>query len=150
MIVNGYEILIVSPSDREYLVAEITKGEDFFAELNQEKGFLEIQLYGNKNEILHLDLKEFCDVLNKAKEYLSPSNINDNTLKNNAIFKFEKYNNGYSIYYEEIKIGRSYLLENHIELDIMYGINGYLLLPFIFFLNALKYIGKISPRISLS
>lgn len=149
MMINGYEILIVSPFDREYLVAEITKGEDFFAELNQEKDFLEIQLYGNKDDIFHVILKEFCDVLNRAKEYLSPSNISSDILKYNSDFKSEKYSNGYFIYYKETKIAKAYFSGKQIVLDIIFNNNAYLLLPFDSFLNILKEIDKLLSCIYL-
>lgn len=149
MKINEYEILIVSPFDREYLVAEITRGDDFFAELNQEKGFLEIQLYGNKNTILHVALKEFCDVLNRAKEYLSPSNICSDILKNDGDFKYEEGGNGYFLYYRKTKIATAYISGDQKELDIIYGMNGYLLLPFDSFINVLKKIGEMLSGISL-
>lgn len=112
----GYEILIVSPFDREYLVAEITKEPNFFAEINQEKGFLEISIYGNNNMIEIADLNLFCKVLNKAKLKLSDVDLDT---KNMGCFSCQKNESSIAIYYYDTLIAKANLLSNKVNLEII-------------------------------
>jgi hypothetical protein len=72
--INNYEILISSPYDREYLVAEIWYNNDLVAEINQEKGSFEIEFYFGDNKTLSFSLNEFQEVIEKAKKHLIGSN----------------------------------------------------------------------------
>lgn len=128
MLFKGYEILIVSPSDREYLVAEITKADNFYAEINQEKGFLEIQIYG-ENEPIKLSFRDFCEVLHRAKLYLVPNNIKKHSLKNEFYIRKEMSTDNIDIYYQDSKIAVVHLLEDNAELSIIIQ-NGFISLPF--------------------
>jgi len=65
---SKFKIEISSVSDRENLVAEIWHDDILVAEINQEKGTLEIQLY--KSEKMRLDLDEFLEILRHAKNEL--------------------------------------------------------------------------------
>jgi hypothetical protein len=67
---NDFQIQIASPFDREHLVAEIWYKDDYFAEINQENGYFEIQLYYDDRTHIDLPLDEFIEILNKAKKRL--------------------------------------------------------------------------------
>ncbi len=98
MFVDNYEIQIASPSDREYLVAEIYH-KQLFVEINQEYGYLEIQLYPNTKNAVRLDLAKFIKVLNIAKTYLQARNINVIPLNKLTI----KKNNGKTHFFNDNK-----------------------------------------------
>ena len=121
MIYNKYEISIVSPFDREYLVAEIAKDDNFYAEINQENGYLEIQIYCNVNEVKHLELQRFCEVLYKTKLYLAPTNIKNIIIKNEFHIKEEvnEDKKWIHLYYRKKKVAICYLLRDSIELNII-------------------------------
>lgn len=64
---ENFKLQIASPFDREELVSEIWYNNDFLAEINQEKEFLEIVFYsGNQKQITFL-LEEFMEILQTAK-----------------------------------------------------------------------------------
>lgn len=138
MICNEYEILIVSPFDRKYLVAEITKGDDFYAEINQENGFLEIQIYCNESGMKHLELQSFCEVLYEAKLHLAPTNIRNILQKDE--FHIQKEVNEckawIQLYYQKDRVATCCKLGNSIELNISVS-NKCLSLPFDSFYNIL-------------
>ena len=62
---NKFNIEIVSVPDRNKLVAEIWHKKDLIAEINQEKDYLEIELYPLQK--VTLDFQEFLRVLEAAK-----------------------------------------------------------------------------------
>lgn len=62
---KSFEILITSPFDREYLVAEIWSNSDLVAEINQETDELEIEFY--TNEKITFNLNAFLEALQNAK-----------------------------------------------------------------------------------
>jgi len=64
-----FEILITSPSDREYLVAEIWHSNQLILEINQEQGDLCIEFYFKENKKFnYIDLIE---ALVAAKDLLT-------------------------------------------------------------------------------
>ncbi|MBD3842883.1 MAG: hypothetical protein IE909_13565 [Campylobacterales bacterium] len=60
---------IASPPDREELVAEIWNGNQMIAEINQESGDLELEVYTTENSVL-FDYESFLIALIEAKEKL--------------------------------------------------------------------------------
>ena len=70
MKINDYEVLINSPCDREFLVAEIWYNNDLVAEINQEKGEFEIEFYFGDDKVISFPLNEFQEVVEKAKKHL--------------------------------------------------------------------------------
>lgn len=71
---NEYEIWIASPSDREYLVAEVYH-KLLFAEINQEHGYLEIQIYPTSDRKIMVSLNDFVEALHAAKEHLQAKHV---------------------------------------------------------------------------
>ena len=67
---KNFTILITSPFDREKLVAEIWYNKDLLAEINQERGFLEIVFYHGSPEYINLPMDEFMIILQKAEIHL--------------------------------------------------------------------------------
>ena len=67
-------IEIVSPPDKENLVAEIWQDDQMIAEINQEKETLELEIYINKTGKIKLEFNNFIDTLKKAKKILSGDN----------------------------------------------------------------------------
>jgi len=65
---SGYKIEIASVPDRERLVAEIWYAEKLVAEINQEKGNLEIEFYEFGK--ISFGLEEFIKILETAKKEL--------------------------------------------------------------------------------
>ncbi len=63
-----FEILITSPPDREYLVAEIWHSDELIAEINHEQGSLRLEFYFKEKKVFNL--KEFCEALDAARERL--------------------------------------------------------------------------------
>lgn len=63
------EIIIASVNDRDMLVAEIWKGDQMIAEINQENESMEIEMF--PSEILVLDYEVFLGVLQEAKDKLT-------------------------------------------------------------------------------
>jgi hypothetical protein len=63
-----FEILITSPPDREKIVAEVWLRGELIAEVNQELGYLEVQLYTNDKKIILSEI--FQKFLNEAKKKL--------------------------------------------------------------------------------
>ena len=64
-------IEIVSPPDKENLVAEIWQDDQMIAEINQEKETLELEIYINKTGKIKLEFNNIIDTLKKAKKILS-------------------------------------------------------------------------------
>ncbi|GEM_PF-879219 len=64
-------IEIVSPPDKENLVAEIWQDDQMIAEINQEKETLELEFFVNKTGKIKLEFNDFIDTLKKAKKILS-------------------------------------------------------------------------------
>lgn len=64
-------IEIVSPPDKENLVAEIWQDDQMIAEINQEEETLELEIFINKTGKIKLDFNDFIDTLKKAKKILS-------------------------------------------------------------------------------
>lgn len=67
---NKFRIQIASVPDRENLVAEIWNENLMIAEINDERGELEIEIYPDQSEKLIFDCQEFIDVLERAKNRL--------------------------------------------------------------------------------
>jgi hypothetical protein len=66
-----FEIIISSPPDREFLVAEIWDGDKMVAEINQEKEHIEVEIYISKDKnSISLDLDPLLDALIDAKKKL--------------------------------------------------------------------------------
>lgn len=65
---SDFKIEIASVPDRKKLVAEIWFAEKLIAEINQEKGELEIKFYHHNKLIFQLD--EFIDALINVKNKL--------------------------------------------------------------------------------
>lgn len=61
-------IEIVSPPDKENLVAEIWQDDQMIAEINQEKETLELEIYINKTGKIKLEFNNFIDTLKKQKD----------------------------------------------------------------------------------
>ena len=64
------EVLIASIPDREKVVAEIWNGERMIAEVNQEPGYLALELYTNGNLFVQVDYELFLEALIEAKARL--------------------------------------------------------------------------------
>jgi len=64
----NFNIEIASVSDRDMLVAEIWYGNFLIAEINKEKGNLQIELYVTQN--ITLDYQEFLKALEVARQKL--------------------------------------------------------------------------------
>lgn len=70
-----YEICICSPPDREEMVAEIFFEHIQLAEINQEKGFFEIEFYSRPDgTIWCIDFTLLVNVLKEAEKLLKKSN----------------------------------------------------------------------------
>lgn len=65
-----FEIEITSVPDREKLVAEIWIKNELIAEINQENGILELELYCLRKEKLVIPFEEFAKILEIAKSKL--------------------------------------------------------------------------------
>lgn len=66
---------IVSPSNRDFLVVEILYDNAIIAEINQDGGALEIEIYpSTTDKILNLPLEAFQTMLEKAKLHLLDKN----------------------------------------------------------------------------
>ena len=64
----SFRISIASPPDRDFLVAEIMKGNVQVAEVNIESGKLEVEIYNHPNgKPWQLDFEEFLASLNEAQ-----------------------------------------------------------------------------------
>jgi hypothetical protein len=61
-----YQIEITSVFDKEELVAEIWLEGNMVAEINQDRGFLEIQFYFEKTQVVNF--KSFLEALQEAKK----------------------------------------------------------------------------------
>jgi len=70
--ISNTRICISSPPDRQKLVAEIFFGDEQWAELNQERGDLRLEVYPRRDgRPWSLDFQEVSDALSRAKERLS-------------------------------------------------------------------------------
>ncbi len=68
---DTYRICISSPPDREKLVVEIFFGDVQWAEINQERGTLEVEFYPRPDgEPWRLDYKDALRMLDDAKRKL--------------------------------------------------------------------------------
>ena len=67
---NNFEILLSSPFDREFLVAEIWFGNEYIAEVNQEESFLKLDIHMNEKGLISLPLDEFLNAIELAKKKL--------------------------------------------------------------------------------
>lgn len=88
MYTNEYEVLITSPCDREYLVAEVYH-KLLFAEINQEYGYLEIQIYPTSDQKVILSLRKFVEAIKAAKEYLQAKHVHMNSISNIIVLQKE-------------------------------------------------------------
>ena len=70
MITKKFSVDVVSPSDKEYLVAEIWFDDLMIAEINQENGFFEIEIYSLFGKSIKFSLEELLDILAEAKKKL--------------------------------------------------------------------------------
>jgi len=69
---NKFEIILASVPDREDLVAEIWHEGDLIAEVNKEKGYLELEFFSQSlSNKLIFKMDELCDVLIKVKNKLN-------------------------------------------------------------------------------
>ena len=66
-----FTIEIASPPDRENLVAEIWLDDQMIAELNQENGDLELEIFTYEKGKLKLNYNNFVEALKTAKEKLT-------------------------------------------------------------------------------
>lgn len=64
------EVIIASMPDREKVVAEIWDGEKMIAEVNQEPGYLALELYANGSLFVQVDYELFLEALIEAKASL--------------------------------------------------------------------------------
>jgi hypothetical protein len=70
----NFRVCISSPPDREHLVAEIFLGDDQWAEINQENGCLEVEIYPKPNgQPWSLGLEDMLSITETAKEKLLAS-----------------------------------------------------------------------------
>ncbi|NEQ42459.1 MAG: hypothetical protein F6K00_02410 [Leptolyngbya sp. SIOISBB] len=71
---ESLNVSISSPPDRDFLVADIMLGTIQIAEINQETGSMEIEIYASPdNSQWKINLDDFLVALNKAKVLLSES-----------------------------------------------------------------------------
>nr|WP_320059251.1 hypothetical protein [uncultured Bacteroides sp.] len=138
MNINEYEVLIVSPMDREYLVVEISRGNHFFAEINQEHESLEIQVYNPISDLDKFPFEPFYDVLNRAKLHLLEGNVRTfNQMEISPkesysfnIFKKECNSVITRIFYKDEMVAMISFENFHLELCFIYGLKKYLSFPF--------------------
>lgn len=116
MHMNEYEILISSPFDREYLVAEICH-KLLFAEINQEHGYLEIQIYPTSNQKIVLSLKKFVEAITAAKKHLQAKHIHVVAVNNITIL--HKDSNKVCLVYENMIFAT--VSANFLEINIPKG-----------------------------
>jgi len=68
----SFNVTIFSPSDLEYLVAEIWKDDELVAVINQETGAYEVEIVCRKSgENWKFSLNEWIEVLEKAERRLN-------------------------------------------------------------------------------
>ena len=67
---NNFEVLISSPFDRKFLVAEIWYNDKYIAEVNQENGSLNLDIYIEEGDCISLPLEDFLDAVELAKKKL--------------------------------------------------------------------------------
>ena len=68
---EAHRICVSSPPDREKLVAEIFFGDAQWAEINQERGGLEVEFYPRPDgEPWRIDYQDAVNVLHEAKRRL--------------------------------------------------------------------------------
>jgi hypothetical protein len=68
---NQFRVAIISPSDREFLTAEIMLDEDQLAELDQEDGFLSLSIYPRRDgQPWRVRYQDVLEALIRAKERL--------------------------------------------------------------------------------
>lgn len=138
MNVDEYEIVIASPIDREYLVAEISKENDFFAEINLEHEYIEIQIYRGKTDIIKLSFEPFYDALNKAKLHLAAgyekiNNMTESTRDCLRYFRISETTDdccSVQIFYKKELVSIISCVDSHIELYLIYGSKECLSFPF--------------------
>lgn len=116
MYINEYEILIASPFDREYLVAEIYH-KLLFAEINQEHGYLEIQIYPTSDQKFIVSLKEFVEAINAAKKHLQAKHVYMTAMNN--ITTLRKDSNKVCMLSGNISFGT--ISNNMLEINIQKG-----------------------------
>ena len=136
MYINEYEILIASPFDREYLVVEIYH-KLLFAEINQEQEFLEIEIYPISDQKVLVDLNNFIEALDIAKEYLQAKHVHAVPM-DNITLKRQENNNTYLLLNGNENF--AIISNNVLELKIQNGSS--LRLPLEVFVKALKNIAK--------
>jgi hypothetical protein len=69
---QGFRVDIASPPDRERLVAEVFFGHEQIAEVNQEAGKLQVEIYARpSSEPWVLDYQDFLQALTLATQRLT-------------------------------------------------------------------------------
>lgn len=72
MIINDFEMLICSPSDKEKLTCEILYKDEDLAEISQETNEFILTIYAPlNNQAWSFSLNEFQEVLEAAKNHLT-------------------------------------------------------------------------------
>jgi hypothetical protein len=62
------EIILASPPDREFLVAELWAGDEQWAEVNREAGAIRVEIYGRRDgQPWLLDVDEALSALGRAR-----------------------------------------------------------------------------------
>ena len=126
---NGYEIIVLDEPNRDYLVVEIIKENVFFADINQENGYLELTIYTQSQGKMYIsNLKEFCEVLNEAKLYLRATNLNSDVIVKDTCTCEEK-NGVIYIKYHERQIAIVRVFSDKVELEFTQQFEN-IILPF--------------------
>ena len=126
---NGYEIIVLDEPNRDYLVVEIIKENVFFADINQENGYLELTIYTQSQGKMYIsNLKEFCEVLNEAKLYLRATNLNSDVIVKGSC-TYEEKNGAIYIKYHERPIAIVRVFSDKVELEFTQQFEN-IILPF--------------------